>query len=92
LTPLQIQNRKHKTISRLNKDLKEIGRLCDIDFDLTSYVARHSFASNLKEMGVATDIISEAMGHKNLTITQTYLNKLKNDVIDNAMNELTKIR
>lgn len=88
LSPLQIEYRKHKTLSKFNRDLKEIGRICNIDFDLTSYVARHSFASNLKELGVATDIISEAMGHQNIQITQSYLKRLNNEVVESAIDKL----
>jgi len=51
-------------------------------------VARHSFATNLKQKGVSTDIISEAMGHQNLAITQAYLKELENDVIDDALSKL----
>jgi site-specific recombinase XerD len=85
LTPTQLENRKHKTLQRYNKDLKEIAEICEIDKPLSSYVARHSFANCLKQKGVATDIISESMGHKNLTITQTYLKELDNSVLDNAI-------
>jgi integrase/recombinase XerD len=88
LTPTQIENRRHKCISQFNKDLKTIGLICEIDFDLTSYVARHTFASNLKQKGIATDIISEAMGHKDIKVTQLYLKRLENSVIDNAIDSL----
>ncbi len=88
LTERQIQNRKHKTLSKFNKDLKEIAKLCDIEKTLTSYVARHSFATNLKHKGVSTDIISEALGHKNLAITQTYLKDFENKTIDDAVSIL----
>ncbi|SFF61969.1 Site-specific recombinase XerD [Salegentibacter agarivorans] len=84
MTPLQIENRKHKTLSKYNKDLKEIATICNIDKTLTSYVARHSFANSLKQMGVATDIISESLGHQNLTITQAYLKELDSSVLDAA--------
>ncbi|MBZ9630414.1 site-specific integrase [Salegentibacter sp. LM13S] len=84
MTPLQIENRKHKTLSNYNKDLKEIASICNIDKTLTSYVARHSFANSLKQMGVATDIISESLGHQNLTITQAYLKELDSSVLDAA--------
>lgn len=87
-TPTQIANRKHKTLTQFNKDLKEIGRLCNIEFDLTSYVARHSMATHLKQKGIATDVISEAMGHQNIKITQTYLKRFGNDVTDNALETL----
>ncbi|MCK0158838.1 site-specific integrase [Cellulophaga sp. F20128] len=85
LTPSQLENRKHKTLQRYNKELKEIAKICGIDKPLTSYVARHSFANCLKQKGVATDIISESMGHKNLTVTQTYLKELDNAVLDKAI-------
>lgn len=88
LTPLQIEYRKDKTLKKFNKDLKRIAELCKIDTKITSYVSRHSFATNLKQKGVSTDIISEAMGHQTLTVTQAYLKELENDVIDDAINKL----
>jgi integrase/recombinase XerD len=87
-TPSQIANRKHKVLTTFNKNLKEIGRLCNIDFDLTSYVARHSFATHLKQKNVPTDVISEALGHQNIKITQTYLKRFGSDITDNALDTL----
>lgn len=84
LTPSQMQNRKHKTLQRYNKDLKEIAEICEINKNLTSYVARHSFANCLKQKGVATDVISESMGHQNLAVTQAYLKELDSSVLDEA--------
>ena len=85
MPPPQLENRKHKTLQRYNKELKEIAEICGIDKTLTSYVARHSFANCLKQKGVATDIISESMGHQNLSITQTYLKEFDNSVLDKAI-------
>lgn len=87
-TPIQLEYRKEKTLKKFNKDLKVLADLCDIDAKITSYVIRHSFATNLKQKGVATDVISEAMGHKNLSITQAYLKELENSVIDEAVERL----
>ncbi|RKN83437.1 site-specific integrase [Ulvibacterium marinum] len=84
MTPMQIENRKHKTRKQYNKDLKEIAFHCEIDTNLTSYVARHTFANSLKQLGVATDVISEALGHETLAVTQTYLKDLDSSVIDEA--------
>lgn len=84
LTPSQLENRKHKTLQRYNKDLKEIAQICGIPKPLSSYVARHSFANCLKQKGVATDIISESMGHQNLAITQAYLKELESSLLDDA--------
>ncbi|WP_298506923.1 site-specific integrase [uncultured Maribacter sp.] len=83
-TPTQLENRKHKMLVRYNQDLKKIAAMCQINKPMSSYVARHSFANCLKQKGVATDIISESMGHKNLTVTQSYLKELESRVIDEA--------
>ena len=84
LTPNQLENRKHKTLQRYNKELKEIAKICEIDKNLSSYAARHSFANCLKQKGVATDVISESMGHQNLAVTQAYLKELDSSVLDEA--------
>ncbi|WP_164466723.1 site-specific integrase [Chryseobacterium taklimakanense] len=88
LTPIQIEIRKDNVLKRYNRDLKKIAELCEIDAKITSYVARHSFATNLKEKGVSTDVISEAMGHQNLAVTQAYLKELESSVIDDAVEKL----
>ncbi len=84
LTPAQIDNRKKKTLAKYNRDLKEIAGHCDINKSLSSYVARHSFANCLKQKGVATDVIGESLGHKDLTTTQVYLKELGSSVLDDA--------
>lgn len=86
--PVQQHNRIHKVLTRVNKHLKEIGKAADIDTPLTSYVARHTFATVLKRSGVSTAIISESMGHQTEAITQTYLKSFENSVIDDAMENL----
>ena len=88
LTPLQRHNRIHKVLTRVNRDLKAIGIEVGIETPLTSYVARHTFATVLKRSGVATAIISEAMGHQTEAITQTYLKSFENSIIDEAMGHL----
>lgn len=84
MTPSQIENRKSKTLKKYNKDLKEIAKICKIGKPISSYVARHSFANCLKQKGIATDIISESMGHQNVSITQAYLKELDGSVLDEA--------
>lgn len=90
MTALQISNRKAKMLRQFNKDLKEVAKLANLDasINITSYVARHSMASNLKLKGVATDVISEIMNHQTLKQTQTYLKRLENKTIDNALDLL----
>jgi site-specific recombinase XerD len=82
LTPIQIEHRKHKTLKRFNKELKELARLAKVAKNVTSYVIRHSYATNLKQLGVSTDKISQSMGHSTLEVTNSYLKDFENEDID----------
>jgi integrase len=59
-------------IKRTNKRLKKIGAAVGIN-DLTTYVARHSFATVLKRSGTPVSFISESLGHSSQKTTQDYL-------------------
>ena len=87
-TPLQKQNRIHKMLGKVNKNLKLLAAQLGVEANLTTYVARHSFASVLKKSGVNIALISEALGHSDLTTTQIYLDSFNNEQIDNAMKNL----
>lgn len=78
-TPLQKQNRIHKMLGKVNKNLKLLAAQLGVEANLTTYVARHSFASVLKKSGVNIALISEALGHSDLTTTQIYLDSFDNE-------------
>lgn len=84
ITPMQIENRTNKIIGKVNKDLKEIGKKAKISTPLTTYVARHTMATVLKNSGTATAIISQAMGHNTEATTNTYLKQFENEFVDAA--------
>lgn len=88
LTPIQIEHRKHKTLKRFNKELKELARLAKVAKNVTSYVIRHSYATNLKQLGVSTDKISQSMGHSTLEVTNSYLKDFENEDIDKENEKL----
>ncbi len=70
-----------------NKWLKKIGVDMKLQQKLTTYVARHSFATCAKKMGYSKDLISEALGHSfGNKITEIYLDSYDMEVID-AMTE-----
>ncbi|MFZ1297439.1 MAG: site-specific integrase, partial [Saprospiraceae bacterium] len=69
-------------LRRYNRTLKEIGELCGIESKISSYVARHSYATNAKKLGVPTAIISEALGHTTEKMTQVYLDSFENNTVD----------
>ena len=88
LSPIQIENRKAKKLKIFNSDLKKIAQVIGIEKPITSYVARHSYATNMKELGQSTDIISESMGHQDVGITSAYLKDFETSIIDDANDRL----
>jgi len=87
-TEIQKRYRVHDVIADINKHLKLIGKELNIPIDLTTYVARHSFATVLKRSGVKTSIICESLGHSSEKVTQIYLDSFENSQIDEAMKNL----
>ncbi|GAA4458798.1 site-specific integrase [Nibrella saemangeumensis] len=88
VTPMQIENRLCKLNRQINNDLKEIGRKKKINLPLTTYVARHSFATTLKKSGTPIAVISQLMGHDSEQTTRIYLDSFENEVLDDAVNAL----
>ena len=88
VSELQKRYRIHDVIADINKYLKEIGKELNIPINLTTYVARHSFATVLKREGVSTSIICESLGHSSEKVTQIYLDSFENSQIDAAMQNL----
>ena len=87
-TALQKQNRIHKIRGKVNEILRILGKRLGIESNITTYVARHSFASVLKKSGVNIALISEALGHSDLATTQIYLDSFDNEQVDEAMKNL----
>ena len=57
---------------RTNMRLKKIGEALNID-GISTYTARHSYASVLKRSGANIAFISESLGHNDLKTTESYL-------------------
>ena len=87
-TIMQTRHRIYDVLANVNGHLETIGRSLGIELKLTTYVARHSYATVLKRSGVSTSIISESLGHSSERVTQVYLDSFENKQIDDAMKNL----
>ncbi|MBK7763328.1 MAG: site-specific integrase [Bacteroidetes bacterium] len=67
---------------RYNKQLKKLAILCDIEANLTSYVSRHSFATQAMLQQVPLNAISSMLGHSSLKTTEIYLKSLPSSILD----------
>ncbi len=88
ITPTQAKNRMHKILGQVNTDLKELGEMAGIAAPLTTYVARHSFATALKISGAPMGVISQSMGHKSESVTAIYLDSFASETMDAAFDGL----
>ena len=70
-------------IKTTNKWLGKIAEDCKLDCEVTTYVARHTWATTAKRLGHSIEIIAEAMGHEHGNkITNIYLDTFDQSLID----------
>ncbi len=66
---------------RYNSYLKELAAICGIDKELTSHIARHTFATTVTlSNGVPIETVSKMLGHTKLATTQIYAKVLDTKV------------
>lgn len=73
LTPEQVYGRIRQATKLINRYVHTIAKNIGITSKVTSYTARHSFATVLKRSGASLEFISESLGHSNLATTENYL-------------------
>lgn len=88
VTDQQKKTRIQTALKQLNSDLKTLGSDAKIKIPLTTYVARHSWATAMKNKGISTAQISEGLGHQDEKTTQIYLEDFENSVLDEASRKL----
>ena len=71
-------------ICLINRKLKIIGKMVNLQLPLTMYTARHSWANAAKCKNIPISVISEAMGHDSELTTQIYLASLDAAIVDRA--------
>lgn len=86
---IYINNKKQKYLkSYINTPLKRILSDVGIKKNITYYCARHTFATVLKFNNISIDIIKEALGHKDIKSTMSYLNTLPSNTLDKMIDDI----
>ena len=79
------ERKQYKNAAQLvNSKLKKLGKQIGLPIPLTSYVARHAWASIARSKNIPLATISEAMGHDSESTTRIYLASLDTSVVDKA--------
>lgn len=90
LSPVTIKNRTKKALKRYNKQLQIIAEELKLEVKLTSYFARHSYATQLLRNGQPVALISQGLGHRDIKTTENYLSGFETSDLDKANENLLK--
>ena len=85
-----IENRIKRIIRKTNTGLKSICKSLGWR-NITTYNARHTFATTMRDKGMSIEQIQKLLGHSNILVTQTYLGSLSRDVLDKTKDILEKL-
>ena len=77
-------------LKTLNKHLVAIGKYLKINQKLSSYTARHTWATMAFICNINPAIISQSMGHSSIKVTETYLKPFQQNIINEANKAVLK--
>ncbi len=92
LTPERARMLVQQITAVINFHMKVIGEELKLPLNPTTYSARHSFATILKQSGASTEFISESLGHSDLRTTQNYLGSFEDDHKKEVVKALTAFK
>ena len=82
--PVRSFSQYQTALGYYNRQLKQLSQMLRLDISLSSYCARHSWATAARNHNIPLSVISAGMGHTSERTTQIYLASLENSVIDRA--------
>lgn len=88
MTPEQEKQTVHQLNKTINKYMKRIAKQLEIYKPVTTYYARHSFATNMKNSNAPVPLISELLGHSSIQTTEIYLSGFEEEAIHKATDAL----
>jgi site-specific recombinase XerD len=89
MSEVQKRNTYQGLTKIINKYVKQIAKEVEINKGVTTYYARHSFATVLKRSGAKIEMISELLGHSSVHVTESYLDSFEKEHIQKETDVLT---
>ena len=89
--PFSHYDQYRSALARINRNLKRVGLKLGLTTPLTTYVARHTWATLAKQCGAPVAVISEGLGHASEKITHIYLKEFDSDVLDRINEIVTRL-
>lgn len=75
----------------INTHMKKISKKLEFGKVITTYTARHSYATYMYRTGTSIEEISEALGHASIETTQRYLASFTDEVLQKQSEKLEEI-
>lgn len=89
MTPEGQNKRVRQIVKQTNKYIKRVAEEVGIKTPVSTYTARHSFATVLRNSGTNVAFISEMLGHTNVKTTESYLASIGDDTRKKIAEHLT---
>lgn len=77
-----------KALRNFNKMLRVLAKRLLPGIKISSYTARHTWATLAYHIGMPIGIICQALGHSSIRVTETYLKPFENEKVDKANRKL----
>lgn len=77
-----------QALRTFNRKLAKMAAFLLPGTNISSYTARHTWATLAFYSGIPIGIISKALGHSSIKVTETYLKPFENEKVDAANDEL----
>lgn len=78
-------------LGRINRYLKKIAVMIDIAVPLTTYTARHTWATLARDYGAPVSVISAGLGHTSEEMTRIYLKEFDVSQLDKVNSMVTNL-
>ena len=78
-------------LGRINRHLKKIAVVADIKVPLTTYTARHTWATLARDYGAPISVISAGLGHTSEEMTRVYLKDFDVSMLNQVNSMVTNL-
>lgn len=78
-------------LGRINRHLKKIAVMVNIKVPLTTYTARHTWATLARDCGAPVSVISAGLGHTSEEMTRIYLKEFDVSLLDEINSKVTNL-
>lgn len=91
LTPFQIKEKTRIVSHSINAQMARIANEIGYEGKITTYSARHSYATILLNLGAPIKLVSDNLGHSAVSVTDNYLDGFNQDVIIDYAEKMTNL-